>query len=137
RAESGRDGFHFMPFAADDPEGPVGVQVDRLRLPLDEPGWGRAFVALEPDSTTVIGHVCIKGGQLRTMQHRCELGLGVEQPYRRQGLGERLMRTAIEFARQQPVLAWLDLSTFRHNLPARQLYEKLGFEEVGMVPDRI
>lgn len=137
RAESGVNGFHFIPFAADDPDGPAGVHLDKLEVPYTEPGWHRAFVAVTPGMEEIIGHVAIKSGRLRSMLHRCEIGLGVEAPYRRQGLGETLMRTAIAFAQQQPTLEWMDLSTFGTNLPAQQLYRKLGFEEVGLIRDRI
>jgi RimJ/RimL family protein N-acetyltransferase len=137
RAESGVDGFHFMPFAADDPEGPAGVHLDKLEVPFNEPGWERAFVAVEPDTQQIVGHVCIKSGRLRAMLHRCDVGLGVEARYRRQGLGEQLMKVAIAFARRQPMLSWMDLSTFGHNLPAQHLYRKLGFQQVGVLRDRI
>jgi RimJ/RimL family protein N-acetyltransferase len=122
-----------MPFAADDPEGPAGVHLDKLEVPVTEPGWERAFVAMA-GSQQFVGHVCLKSSRLRTMLHRCELGLGVEVAWRGQGLGERLMQTAIEFARRQQ-LHWVHLSTFSHNFPAQALYRKLGFRETGFVRD--
>jgi GNAT superfamily N-acetyltransferase len=134
RAESGIDGFHFMPFAPEEPEGPIGVHVDKLVAPLSEPGWERGFVALESASKAMVGHVCLKSSKLRTALHRCDLGLGVELAWRGRGLGERLMQTAIEFVRQQN-LHWIQLSTFSHNLPAQALYRKLGFREIGFVRD--
>lgn len=33
-------------------------------------------------------------------------------------------------------LAWMDLGEFAHNAPARALYAKLGFVEVGTTRDR-
>lgn len=41
RAESGRDGFHFMPFAPDDDEGPGGLDAKLFELTLDTPGWAK------------------------------------------------------------------------------------------------
>jgi ribosomal protein S18 acetylase RimI-like enzyme len=136
RTESGLNGFHFMPFAADDPDSPAGVHLDKLDVPLSEPGWERAFVAVAAESQQIVGHVSIKSGRLRSMLHRCDIGLGVEEKYRRRGLGEALMKTAIAFARQQPMLVWMDLCTFGHNLPAQHLYRKLGFQQVGIMQDR-
>ncbi|HTR00530.1 MAG TPA: GNAT family protein, partial [Candidatus Acidoferrum sp.] len=68
--------------------------------------------------------------------HRCQLGIGIEGPWRRQGLGERLMQTAIAFAREQPSLQWISLSTFAGNTAARALYQRLGFVEEGVLRDR-
>lgn len=136
RAESGINGFHFMPFAPDDPEGPIGVHVEKLGAPLTEPGWERAFAAVEADSQQIVGHVCIKTGRLRSMLHRCDIGLGVEERFRQRRVGEHLMETAIAFARRQPTLVWMDLCTFAHNLPAQGLYRKLGFRELAVVRDR-
>lgn len=135
-AESGRHGVHFMPFLASDPDRPMGVAPDRLLLDLDQKGWVRCWVAVDADTDHVVGHVDLKGSKLRTGLHRCELGLGIEEPWRGQGLGTRLMQVAIGFARAEPRLHWIDLCTFSTNTPARALYRKLGFTEVGLVRDR-
>ena len=42
--------------------------------------------------------------------------------------------TALGWAADQG-LAWVDLGVFSENAPARALYRKLGFEEVGIVED--
>jgi RimJ/RimL family protein N-acetyltransferase len=134
RAESGRDGPHFMPFAPDDPRGPRGLDPEMLGRPVGTEGWQRAWVVRD-GASGVVGHVNLKGAPLRTAGHRCELGAGLEAPWRGAGLGRRLMETAIAFARAEPALAWIDLATFAHNAPARALYRSLGFETVGVVRD--
>jgi len=135
-AESGRNGLHFMPFLAQDPDRPVGVALEKLQLGLHEKGWHRCWVAMNVHMDCIVGHVDLKGSKLRTGLHRCELGLGIEEPWRGQGLGGRLMDTAIAFARAEPTLCWVDLGTFAHNAPARALYLKKGFLEVGCIRDR-
>lgn len=104
RAESGRGDPHFMPFEPDDPEGPRGLDVEGLARPLSERGWQRWFVARDPASG-IIGHVNLKGDGLKVGLHRCELGIGIERPYRGHGLGRSLTRTAIDFARRADSLA--------------------------------
>jgi len=133
-----------MPFDPDDPQGPRGLDVEALAWPLDRPGWHRWFVAeAAPDTTggnpdpRIVGHVNLKGDGLRTGVHRCELGIGIERPWRGTGLGRQLMTTALAFAENAPGLAWVDLRVFAHNARARQLYERLGFEEIGVVRDRL
>jgi len=136
RAESGRGDHHFMPFAPGDPNGPRGLDPEALRLPLDAPGWQRWFVATVTSEDLIIGHVNLKGDGLRAGLHRCELGIGIERGYRSQGLGRRLMNTAIAYARDEPRLAWVDLRVFGHNAAGRALYGSLGFVEVGTLLDR-
>lgn len=134
RVESGGAENHFMPFAPNDPDGPRGLDVASLDLRLDERGWQRWFVAVRDD--LIVGHVNLKGDHLRAGLHRCELGIGIERGYRGQGLGRRLMSTAITFARDVDSLAWVDLRVFAHNTAGRALYRSLGFTEVGTMVDR-
>ena len=136
RAESGRGDIHFMPFAPDEEEGPRFITLEKAFLPLDQPGWQRWFCAREKNSGEIIGHVDLKGDGLRTGLHRCELGIGIERAWRGKGLGERLMQAAIDFAKAQPGLCWLDLKHFAHNRKAAALYQRLGFQQLGVMPDR-
>jgi RimJ/RimL family protein N-acetyltransferase len=135
-AESGRSGVHFMPFLAHAADRPVGVTLDKLLLSLNDKGWHRCWVAFNTHMDCIVGHVDLKGSELRTGLHRCQLGLGIEEPWRGQGLGNRLMDTAMAFARAEPQLHWIDLNAFATNLPARALYLRKGFIEVGCIKDR-
>src|ERR1041385_6313223 len=56
-------------------------------------------------------------------------GMGVETAARRQGIGERLMRTLIDSARAAGVRT-LGLEVLEPNRRAKALYEKLGFRDV-------
>ena len=135
RAESGRGDYHFMPFDPDDAQGPSGLKVSALSLPLTDCGWERWWVAWS--GAEIVGHVDIKSGGLNTQLHRCELGIGIERDYRGQGLGRALMTTAIKFCQHAPSIDWLDLRVFAHNDNARHLYKSLGFEERGVMQDWI
>ena len=124
-----------MPFAPDDLDGPLGLNEASLSMSLDEPGWQRWWVARS--GSNIVGHVDLKGGDIKTILHRCELGIGIERDYRGQGLGRALMQTAINFCRHSPSIDWLDLRVFAHNENARHLYRSLGSEERGVVTDYI
>lgn len=135
RAESGAADGPFVPFEPDDPDGPTGWGDARLDGPLDEPGWHRWWGAfVEPGE--IVGHVDLRGSKLRAGRHRCVLGIGIERAYRGAGLGTRLTQVAIDFCRQAPSIEWLDLYVFAHNAPARRLYERLGFREIGTFVDQ-
>ena len=55
------------------------------------------------------------------------VGLSVLRHYRRKGLGERLMRALLAAAGADRQIDQVWLAVARENLPARRLYEKLGF----------
>lgn len=56
--------------------------------------------------------------------------LAVAEAHRRRGLGEALLTALLDRARELD-LAFLTLEVRESNLPARRLYEKTGFTEVG------
>jgi ribosomal protein S18 acetylase RimI-like enzyme len=56
----------------------------------------------------------------------------VMEAYRGQGIGTRLMREALGYARRSGCVR-VELGTRQDNLRARRLYERLGFEEVDGV----
>jgi ribosomal protein S18 acetylase RimI-like enzyme len=136
RAESGTGGVHFMPFAADDPNGPTGACAERAFWPVDRPGWQRWFCAHDTASGNIVGHVDVKSDPLSAGLHWCHLGIGIETAYRGQGLGERLMDCAIGFVEARPSLSCIELRVFSGNTPAIALYRKKGFVEVGVLKDR-
>ena len=134
RAESARDD-PFTPVTAADNRDPAKQDHGAFALPLTEPKWRRAFVIVTEDGW-IVGHADLKGDELRAGLHRCELGIGIERPYRRLGLGRRLLENAIGLARASKTIEWVDLYVFGHNAGARALYKNLGFQETGTVRDR-
>ena len=63
--------------------------------------------------------------------HVGHLGMGVLNAFRGQGIGQRLMETAIAQARVLR-LEKIELQVFAANKPALTLYKKLGFIEEGL-----
>lgn len=63
--------------------------------------------------------------------HSGVLGIGVLAPYRGRGIGEALIRNAIEKAKIKG-LTRIELTVRENNKPAVALYEKLGFEKEGL-----
>jgi ribosomal protein S18 acetylase RimI-like enzyme len=64
----------------------------------------------------------------------------VDKNYRRKGIGERLLRTVIEDAKKLfessgYVLRRVLTTTAEDNMPARKLYEKVGFEKSAELKD--
>lgn len=101
---------------------------------LNEEHWSRSFVAVSGEK--VLGHIHLKNLFSGTL-HRAQLGMGLEIPIRGQGIGKKLLTMAIDWARKEESLHWIDLSFFAHNLPARKLYTSCGFKELFTYEDRL
>jgi ribosomal-protein-alanine N-acetyltransferase len=82
-----------------------------------------SFVVRAAGSNQIIGYVCtwIVIDELHL------LNLAVDPPFRRLGAGEGIIRWVLEFGRSRGARTGT-LEVRVSNLPARRLYEKLGFE---------
>ncbi|PWU22710.1 hypothetical protein C5B42_05270 [Candidatus Cerribacteria bacterium 'Amazon FNV 2010 28 9'] len=70
--------------------------------------------------------------------HVGTLGLVISKEFRGDGIGAILMQTTIDEAIQQiKGLRLIQLSCFAANTPALNLYRKLGFAEVGRIPQKL
>jgi RimJ/RimL family protein N-acetyltransferase len=63
-------------------------------------------------------------------RHVADLGLMVAEPYRRRGIGKRLLEEAVAWARASGIVK-LELHVFPWNEPAIALYESFGFVREG------
>lgn len=83
------------------------------------------FVAYEGDRFLGVGgiQVCFDQGDVLTV--------GVDPDCRRAGVGSALLSAMVEAFRQRGG-GNLFLEVRRSNLPARKLYEKFGFSEIGI-----
>ena len=132
--ESGQFGVHWLPYDPTTMTRLPSIHSEGLALDYDQPGWERWHVAIKSDET-VVGHIALKGGKFDRGLHRCELMMGLEQPYWRQNLGTRLLTIVIEEAGAIKRVDWLDLRVISLNQPAVSLYTKHGFKEVSRIPD--
>ncbi|HVK61685.1 MAG TPA: GNAT family N-acetyltransferase [Bdellovibrionales bacterium] len=131
QAESGRDGdFVFTPS-----EEPNSLPFETLlpqktkswNLSPTENGWERVWIVT--DGEAVFGELTLcHRPPMKATLHRAHLMMGLERSHRSSGYGKQLMQTAIEWAKSQPTLDWVQLYVFDHNEPAKALYRKFGFE---------
>jgi RimJ/RimL family protein N-acetyltransferase len=71
-------------------------------------------------------------------EHIGKFGLSVHRDFRNEGIGFVLAKTAIDLASQHiKNLKIIELGCFANNTAAIHLYEKLGFKEVGRLPNFI
>ena len=93
---------------------------------------GERVLLVAEDARGVCGTVQLVLAQLENQPHRADLSkLLVHRRARRRGLGAALMRAAETAARQcGRTLVVLDTATGE----AERLYERLGWERVGVIP---
>lgn len=72
-------------------------------------------------------------GPLARVRHRAECGVSVQKAYWGLGIGRALMETLLAAAADAG-FAQMELDVVAENVPARRLYERLGFVEYGTRP---
>lgn len=137
-ADSGVGAPRFHPYEADETlelATALPREQRRWQTPLDAPGWRRAWGCFS-EAGVLVGHAYLAGGGLRSERHRASLGMALEPGHRRQGGGRALLQAAVDWARDRPELAWIDLGVFSENAAAQALYARFGFVVTGRVADR-
>lgn len=98
---------------------------------IERGAWQRVWgLVYGPD---MFGHVSLTG--MPWAPHRCVMGLGIEGEYRHQGFGRKLMRHALDFARAQESLHWVDGQALADNAAVLALDHSAGFYSVGHIAD--
>jgi ribosomal protein S18 acetylase RimI-like enzyme len=135
-AGNGRDGapmFQPLPRAASflPPERQSSFR-EGAQAAVGTPGWRRLWLAWDGDR--IAGHIDLRARPEAAAAHRCLLGMGVHEPYRRAGLGRQLLDTVLAWAAQQGFV-WVDLEVLSANAPAIALYARAGFLRTGATAD--
>ncbi len=100
-------------------------QVDALFSPNNR------HTLVAEDHDRVVGNVSLILPTKPREKHCAAVAIAVDPQYHRQGIGEALLREAIEQADQWFNLVRLELDVLSNNSAAIALYEKLGFEREG------
>lgn len=131
--ESGRAGMPHFAIARTWVKDDIRTNlVARVAKELDEPLWGRAWGLWAADESEMVGHIELRGGRVPAEMHRATLGMGIMRAYTGQRHGTRLVEAVVKWAREKAQLEWIDLGVFRENAPARKLYQRMGFVEIGV-----
>jgi RimJ/RimL family protein N-acetyltransferase len=87
----------------------------------------RGFILLALAGDEVVGMLDLWAGERPDNRHAGQFGMSVARAWRGQGVGRRLLETAIAEARGWPGFRRLQLECTPWNAPAIALYESLGF----------
>ena len=117
----------------------VAAVAEMERQGFSDP-WSEKSVASELDNPLSLWLIAEADGVVagyvgsQTVLDRAEMmNLAVAQAFRRQGIGELLVKSLTEALAEKGVKTLL-LEVRISNEPAKQLYQKLGFENVGKRP---
>lgn len=100
---------------------------------LNEIKFKKNYIIWAVIDSQIIGNVDIKVGRARE-EHVGTIGLMVDSDFRGNGLGEYLIRKILDEGKKMG-LKIATLNVFSDNIPARKLYEKVGFIEYGKLSD--
>jgi len=88
------------------------------------------FVALEGDQPTGFTQLYPKYSSVSAVKNWILNDLYVDSNYRKQGIGEALIKKVIDFAKSDGA-AYVQLETAVDNYTAQSLYEGIGFQKQG------
>jgi RimJ/RimL family protein N-acetyltransferase len=109
---------------------PPGLEDERewvLKAQLSE----RGVILLALDGGEVVGALDLWAGERPDDRHAGRLGMSVAKAWRRRGVGERLLRAAIDESYGWPGFCRIELEVAPWNTGAVALYERLGFLHEG------
>lgn len=81
----------------------------------------------------IIGNIDLTGNQRKILEHTAIVGMGMLKEWRNSGLGTALLKLAIEWAKENPILELLWLQVYTDNELGLGLYRKMGFEDIGIM----
>jgi ribosomal protein S18 acetylase RimI-like enzyme len=103
------------------------------RLAKPDYFWFGAF-----DGEALAGSICLRTQDGRRLRHSASLNsLMVAQAFQGRGIARLLVSHLIDFARSLGHLRQVTLEVNEQNLPARRLYDSVGFRQFGVEPDAI
>lgn len=93
-----------------------------------------SVMILAKDNDKIIGNVNLTGNTRSKVKHRSNLGISVLKEYWGQGIGSNLLAAAIGYALENEIEI-IELEVLTTNKNAIALYEKFGFETIGIYPN--
>lgn len=96
-----------------------------------DPNELRLLARCGESDTDVIADLTLGTKSFRRIAHVAKLGMEIRKDFRGVGLGDAMLRIALAWAAQHPLIARVELQVFADNARALALYRKHGFVEEG------
>lgn len=81
----------------------------------------------------IVGNLSFSGGTKPRILHTGEFGVSVLKEYWGQGIGTKLIKYLIDWAKKSGTIRKINLRVRSDNYSAIQVYKKLGFNEEGLL----
>ncbi|GGH74379.1 RimJ/RimL family protein N-acetyltransferase [Pullulanibacillus pueri] len=91
----------------------------------------RSTLLVADHGNELIGFITIRGNDLKRIQHRATITLGVLEEFQGRGIGKQLMKAAEAWAVKQGIRRF-ELSVMSHNKQALWLYSRLDYSVEGI-----
>ena len=107
---------------------------DGMNKKNGEIGWRKVWIAINEESN-IVGHIDIRSQNQLNTEHRVLLGMGVDSNFRNLKIGHELLKSVIDYCRNNHKISWIDLQVLTNNIPATKLYKKMSFEQLSVTKD--
>ena len=95
---------------------------------------GLMLVGIVDEKIVSVG--TLKGNSLQSKaEHRVTLGVFVLKDYWNMGIGRQMITAMLDYSVENPYIEIVDLDVRADNLGAISLYERFGFENIGIYKD--
>ncbi|WP_413561120.1 N-acetyltransferase family protein [Bdellovibrio sp. HCB209] len=95
----------------------------------------RSMIIVAEVDGQIVGNLEFSGGTRSKTLHLGHLGMGVSPGMRGHGIGELLLKKLFAEASRIEGLTQIELSVMHPNVPAHNLYKKVGFQDCGRKPN--
>lgn len=94
------------------------------------------YLVAESDGK-LVGHAFLEPQHLQSLRHVADLNIAVHLGWQNKGIGTKLLKPIIEWAKKSGTLRKIQLNVRASNFTAISLYKKMGFEEEGRLKNRV
>ncbi|MGZ3775781.1 MAG: GNAT family N-acetyltransferase, partial [Bdellovibrio sp.] len=107
---------------------------EEVRILTDVCSSPSKFMISAFDQDKIVGNIGCFGWGGEFLKYNARIGMGLEKEYHNIGLGTALLNYAIENAKQNKIHR-LELTVRTYNQSGIALYEKVGFQKVGILKE--
>lgn len=107
---------------------------ERIRKHIESPNF---LMLVAEVQGKIVGSIDFSNGHCKRIQHTGDFGVVILEGYRNLGIGKLLVKSLIEWAKENKTIEKIQLKAHADNVRAIALYEKLGFVKEGLIKKEI
>ncbi|BCJ95105.1 GCN5 family N-acetyltransferase [Anaerocolumna cellulosilytica] len=97
---------------------------------------GSIILVAETSEKEIIGYIWAERGIPRRIRHSAYIVTGIRKSYRGRGIGTSLFKELEKQAKEKGITR-LELTVIKENIPALNLYQKMGYRIEGEKPESL